>query len=204
MMMTERDLQIAEALSLRVQLMDLQQIASVWWSEDLNAAQRRLTTLVTAGLIDRTMANVCPRTIDCRLSWTAGDRTPDFEQVREQTRGRWQRPAQPTELFSASAVTLNLHGIERSHHTTIDERNRQMLLSDVFVASMTTRSMEASHWHIQSRCNMEESGQGRPDVLVTDTSGQPVRAISTVPRLVRRMEELHSYCVPRELPYELW
>lgn len=204
MMMTERDLQIAEALSLRVVLMDLQQIASVWWNEDHNAARRRLTTLVTARVIDRTMANVCPRPTDCRLSWVAGDRTPDFEQVREESKGRWQRPAQPTELFSASARTLNLHGTERSHHTTIDERNRQMLLSDVFVVSTTTRSMDASHWHIQSRRNMEESGQGRPDVLVTDVSGSPIRAISTVSGSRRRMEEVHSFCVERELPYEIW
>lgn len=204
MMLIERDLQIADVLACRVRVMEFRQIAAVWWDGNETATRRRLTALVNAGVIDRTVANVCPRGNRPRFTWSAGDRTPDIDSLREHTRRQWLKPTRPCELFSASKLTANLFGQDAAHFSAIDDRNRQLLLSDAFVNCTTTRSMEASHWHTSSTENMEESGQGRPDVLIAENANHPARAIATLSGSPRRLEELHSFCADQELPYELW
>ena len=204
MMLTERDLQIADALTIRVQLLDFRQLAMIWWERNETSARRRLATLVTAGVLERTIANASRTGSGCVLAWTPGDRTPDFRELGERLRGRWRMPAKPVELFSATPFTANLFGSDIGRFTSIEERNRQLRLSQAFVNCATTRRIEVPQWHLRSHGNREESGHGRPDVVISDSLGKSVHAIGMASTSCRRMEELHAFCVGQELPYELW
>ena len=204
MMLTDRDLQIVDVLTGRLGILDFEHLSEVWWNGDERSARRRLQTLVKGVVIEKRVVNVCPRRREPYLQWIVGDRMPDFEQVRAATRGRWEIPTQSVEVFSASAHTANLFGSDPDDVPDFYDRNRALLLGDAFTAWSTARSMKSSRWLSEIPGDMEESGHGRPDVLIADDRGNPFHAIGLVSGSTQRMEEVHSFCSSREVPYELW
>ena len=147
---TARDLDIVEALTCRVRLLSIDQIARIWWSRagSLRVIRRRLRRLAAAGLIHRTIANVHPPLDVSRplAQWKPGVDEPDSRQVASQAKNRWQSASTPRELFFATKLAANLYGSTAGALPELNHRDHDLLLGQVYAVYRTTRPEEAQWW----------------------------------------------------------
>src|SRR5690606_20827003 len=94
---TVRDEALLDALSRRVRLFSIEQIARRWWAatrEPVAAAGRRLRELERAGWITRlrVQARPVPVLLGPLVVWQPGRETPSFSKAARELRGRWTGP----------------------------------------------------------------------------------------------------------------
>ena len=103
---TERDLDIVETLTRRIRLLNIEQIARIWWPANggLRVIRRRLQRLIDGRLLDQAIVNAHPPLpVSSPLTvWKPGDNAPDPEAVSAEARIRWTEAAVPTDVYFAS------------------------------------------------------------------------------------------------------
>lgn len=207
-MWTPRDLDIVETLTRRVRLLSFAQLQRGWWSETTSprTVQDRLSRLVKAGLLQRTVANVRCLTVTRPLHvWRPGGKRPHAVRVSQQAHRRWPRTAAPTELFFATKLAANLFGSHAGRFPKLEHRDHDLLLGDVFVFYRRQRPTEAPLWNGEDTRPKAGFRVKDPDAFLLDANGKTVRVIESAGSYSpRQVESFHQHCVEHELAYELW
>ncbi|MHC4880386.1 MAG: hypothetical protein ACYTGL_28385 [Planctomycetota bacterium] len=208
-MWTPRDLDIVEALARRVRLLTDQQIQSIWWTEpcSLPVVRRRLWRLQSSGLIERTTINAQPvRTNIAPLAeWSPGATAPDPQSVSDLARCRWDSPAVPTRVYSASRLAANLFGSSATHFPRPEQFDHDLLLGQVYVEYCTGRPDVAGQWIGEDALPKAGFRIKDPDAFLYDEDGHVIRVIESAGRYSPlQIESFHNHCRQYSLPYELW
>jgi len=208
-MWTSRDLDIVETLTRRVRLLTEPQIQSIWWETPCSRAviRRRLWRLRTGGLLERTTINAQPvRTeIEPLAEWSPGLKSPDSQAVSESARSRWNRPAVPTRVYSASRLAASLYGSSATNFSRPEQFDHDLLLAQVYVEYRTRRTDLADRWLGEDALPKAGFRIKDPDAFVRDEDGHVARVIESVGRYSpRQIESFHNHCCRYSLPYELW
>ena len=205
---TERDLQIAEALTRRLRILSVDQVARIWWpgAGGQRVARRRLRKLAEAGLIERRVVNVgvIPQQTTPLVCWVPGDAEPNVREVANQAKARWGRGAVPQEVVSATRLAANLFGSSVAGLPPVHHRDHDLLLGEVYVIYHTTKPAEAACW-----CGHDGRSVARElprtDVLLIDAKLNVIRAVESAGRIgPREIVAFHERCFHAALPYELW
>ena len=206
---TERDLDIVETLTRRVRLLNIEQIARIWWPANggLRVIRRRLQRLIDGRLLHQAIVNAHPPVpVSSPLTvWKPGDDAPDPAVVSAEARNRWTEAAVPTDVYFASQLGANLFGSTAGRLPDFNHRDHDLLFGDVYAIYRTSRPDEAGLWVGEDALSKAGYRIKDPDAFLVNEYGQRLRVIESTGRYsVRQVESFHEYCVERDLPYELW
>ena len=207
---TPRDLEILEALTLKVRIFTLRQIASAWWNEgkhQLANARRRLTVLSSAGLLDRYVINAhplipLPRPVS---TWLPGDEHPDVQAISWKLQRRWTKPSQPTTTFVATKKSANLFASYAGTPPSVLQVSHDLHQSAVYLSYRRQDPELAQRWLGEDALTKAGYGVKDPDAYLLDDDGSPFRVVEFGGKYdARRVRDFHDHCEERSLAYELW
>ncbi|MBA3313066.1 MAG: hypothetical protein H0W30_19815 [Gemmatimonadaceae bacterium] len=207
--LTTRDHDICLALTQRVRLLTVPQVAAVWWPETTasRTVHRRLEHLARQGWLERHVVNARPLLPVTKplAAWAPGKREPDAERIAEATQSRWTLPAEPTEIVVATARTACLLGSTAKSLPPPEHRDHDLRLSAVYVHYRLKHPELASLWlgeHALSKAGFRVKD---PDAFLLDAHRRVLRVIESAGRYgPQQVESFHQHCVEFDLPYELW
>lgn len=212
MRISQRDQAILRALSRKIRLLSLEQIARRWWPESKQppvAARRRLRELVDAKwLVEiRSQARRLPPIEEPVATWRPDERPPDFAAVASRLQSRWQE--------STGAVRAYVLGPEADRHWGVSRQGRlkydfqathDLGVSQMYLALLDRRPALAERWIGEDELAPFRKHEKLPDAVVAS-------APDARPELVlefggaydaRRVEQFHEDCAAQALPYEIW
>jgi hypothetical protein len=207
--LTHRDLDVLETLTRRVRLLTVQQVAQLWWPEGncQRPARCRLERLSMANLIELHRVNAHPLLpVKAPLfAWQPGEVEPDFEQLAECCRDRWNKPEVPMTVCVAARLAANLLGSTARGVPKREFRNHDLRLASVYVAYRLQRPQLAALWIGEHALPKAGYRIKDPDAFLRQPNGDVVRVIESAGRYdAARVENFHEHCEANELPYELW
>jgi len=210
--LTRRDEEILQSLSVRVRLLTLKQIAGHWWCGNKRAtddARRRLAHLVTVGYLTRprVLAAPLPDLSHPILRWSPGQPEPDAGAIAWQLQSRWTQGPRLEFVYLATAAATRIFGgkargyLKQEFHATHDLGVSQMYLD------LRSRSPKlAETWIGEDILAPYRRRQKLPDaILATRPDAQPLVVLEFGGAYdKRRVQAFHNDCRDRGLPYELW
>lgn len=207
--LTSRDLALLDALTLRVRLLTLRQVTELWWptGENQRCARRRLESLAEAKLVEIHRVNAHPLlpVTSPLFTWQPGDAEPDCEQVAENCRVRWDKPALPMTVCVAAPLAANLLGSTARGVPHRDHRNHDLRLASVYAAYRMQRPKLATLWIGEHGLPKAGNRIKDPDAFLRHDNGQLLRVIESAGRYsAEQVQSFHDHCEAHELPYELW
>lgn len=206
--MQERDIQLLEALALRVRLFGQRQIAEAFRAGHMANTRRRLSQLVNAGFLLRSVVNAqpLPELLVPIVRWQPGQPEPDVQRVSHQLQSRWRfRALRPTVVYFPTATTIAQFGGRERPQTMLTH-----ITHDLGVAAIWLRFQEESRsagqlWIGEDVLAPHRVEQKLPDAALVDADNNPVLLIefggSYSPQRVR---DFHDDAAARHLPYQLW
>lgn len=212
--LTERDRDILDALTCRVRVLSLEQVARAWWpGASRSAAEERLSRLSAAGLVEARRFAARPETelVAPLATWQPGRSTPDFATVSYRAKSRWSEPPVMTACVIATERSGNRFGGRGGRFPRATERTHDLHLAQVYLRMRVLNPSRARTWLredlvAKSRSEDEETaaaGEKLPDAIVRD--GQHDTAIEFAGAYAReKLREFHLYCERTSLAYELW
>ncbi|MBC8356866.1 MAG: hypothetical protein H8E66_33255 [Planctomycetes bacterium] len=113
--MTKRDEELLETLTLKVHLFTLLQAATAWWGtgpQAIRNARERLGKLSTAGLVERSQVNLFPMLSlnTPEVSWTPGGSMPQFGPIAYRFQKRWDAAMRLETVYIATRKAANQFG----------------------------------------------------------------------------------------------
>lgn len=209
MMMTERDVNLLEALTIRVPLLTTVQIAERWWPcvRSLRVARGRLAELRKAGWVKRAIVNVQPVTCASSplVAWKPGTDAPDTIATAQRASSRWASPSQPTEVWFATEQAAYLIGSTARGLPPLEQRDHILRLAEVYFHYLQEQPELASLWtgrHALAKAGCEQKDV---DAQLRNDAGRVLRLIHVAGRWQsRQVEDFHEYCAQWHLSYELW
>jgi len=206
--LTSRDLTILEALSLRVRLVGLRQLADALWFGHIANTRRRLRRLVAAGLIrrDAAPARPLPEIVAPVCTWQPGTPEPDAGQVSFCLRSRWAYTAlRPTVVYLPTEKTMEHFG-GRLHHRQISTQvTHDLGVAAIWLWFQVNEPCLAAAWSGEDMFAQDRRGETLPDAAILGVDGEPITMIefggSYGPS---RIAEFHDDCAMRGLAYQIW
>ena len=207
--LTDRDLDLLDALTLRVRLLTLRQLTELWWPNGNNqrCARHRLECLEAARLVEIHRVNAHPLLPVARplFEWRPGDAEPDCEHVAACCRDRWNRPAVPMTVCVATSLAANLFGSTARGVPHRDHRNHDLRLASIYVAYRLQRPQLAALWIGEHGLAKAGHRIKDPDAFLRHDNGQVFRVIESAGRYGEaQVQSFHDHCEANDLPYELW
>lgn len=210
--LTPRDWEILDALSLRIRMLSLPQIARTWWTgavDPQSAARERLDRLVGRGWLLRTRALVqqlspiaAPQVV-----WSSGQWVPEFGPISWRLRQRWAGPASIVTVYRATSQTARRFGGQRRDHIA---RPFQMAhdigTAEMFLAVRRQRPELVRRWIDEDRLAPFRRGQKLPDAVIADSPSAPIELVLEFGAgySKQRLAAFHRDNEARGLPYEIW
>ena len=207
---TSRDLDILETLTLRIRFMNLNQIASIWWSSghyQLIGVRRRLRKLCKAGLLSRYSIAAHPvlELSDPVCEWEPGMPAPNCASIAYRLQARWTEPSVSLHAFAASPLTANLFASYSGKLPPPLMWTHDLHMAEVYRQYRLKRPEEAVLWKGEDAFKKAEHGTKNPDAFLIATDGSVARVIDFGGRYdTERVLDFHVHCADRELEYELW
>ena len=206
---TQRDYDIVHTLAIRLRLMTISQAAAIWWPRQSTQrhARRRMRHLVHARLLQRYIINAHPLLEPKQplVTWRPGEARPDCREVSERARSRWNSPAIPTEVYTASKQAANLFAADSHGLPALDHRDHDLLLADAYVAYRVQKPSEADRWIGEDFLPKAGFRIKDPDAFLIDDKGRPARVIESAGRYsTKQIASFHDHCKSLALSYELW
>ena len=210
MNLTERDREILIALTLKVRLLSLHQIARTWWKDSATGianTRKRIKQLEDAGYIARVTSHIHPELpLEAPLIvWRPGDPDPNFQAIAYQLKIRWNQAIQPTLIFIATQKAARVFGgfggkLHKPLQTTHD-----LHVGSIYLKLLQTDPEAAKAWISEEQFAPERRHQKLPDAVLQDASGAIVLVIEFAGSYdAKHVERVHVDSVKRALPYELW
>lgn len=208
--LSPRDNEILDALSRRIRVLSIPQIARVWFgntSDPHRQVRRRLITLEQAGLIKMQSVSARPElTLDRPLvTWTPGDPTPDHERIAYLLEARWREPAVLTNLVIATRGAGSARGGSGGRWPRRSEVSHDLTLAGLYLVWSVSPEARSGEWISEARLRQEGWGEADrlPDAMI-DIEGR--RRVIELGGLygAAKLQDFHWFCAERKLPYELW
>lgn len=208
---TGRDRELLQALTLKVRLFSLRQIAEHWFGQDVANARRRLRQLELAGLLQRVTlaARPTPPLFEPIVVWQPGNAAPDFGRAAWQIESRWHdRPVRHCATYIATAKTANAFGgkargeLKRPLQATHD-----LGVAAIWLRLRVVSPQLAAAWRGEDLLAHTRRGPGDklPDAFLVDVAGEVVSVIEFGGSYdAARVQAFHADCARRQLPYQLW
>jgi len=210
--LTLRDWEILDALSLRIRMLSLPQIARTWWTraaDPQNAARERLDRLVCHGWLRRTQALVqqlspfaAPQVV-----WSTGQWVPEFGPIAWRLRQRWARPASIVTVYRATSRTARrFAGRRRDHIARPFQMAHDLGTAEMFLAVRRQRPELVRRWIDEDRLAPFRRGQKLPDAAIADSPSAPIELVLEFGAgySKQRLAAFHRDNEARGLPYEIW
>lgn len=212
MILTRRDSDILQALTHRVRLLSLEQIARTWWRDTKHSegnAAKRLKELEEEDLLRRHVLHAHPELpLPCPLfAWTPGQPRPDYGALSYRCMSRWTEPFRPTPAFLATRRAANhFGGILRKPPKEVEE-NHDLHLAGMFLRVRASRPALLPHWLSEAkvkRSRPDAPGEKLPDALIRVAGGDPIAFEfgGAYPR--DKVQSFHEWCERKGHGYELW
>lgn len=200
---------LLETLTCRIRVLSLQQIQRGWLEtfgcprSSLNVIER----LVEAGLLQGDVWNLPPIPIGERpLSrWNPGDDRPDLKTIECTIQDRWDLPTSPVPVVAATQKTFRLFGSSGGGLPPANNRNHDLLLSEVYLRLRLASPVIADRWIGEDALPLAERGIKNPDAFLLSESGEIEYVIESAGRYdIEQLTSFHNHCVEEQLAYELW
>lgn len=207
--LTDRDIQIVQALTEKVRLFSQRQIAEHWWAGELPNARRRLRRLADQGLISRidVQARPIPDVASPLHTWEAGQPGPDFGAIAYQCQSRFRRQA--TRNLTAWIVTQRgaqlFGGMRRGELKHPTQATHDLGVAAVWLRLAAEAPSWAAAWRSEDLLAHTRVGQKLPDAFIVDASEQIICAVEFAGSYnAERIQAFHEDCLQRDLPYQIW
>lgn len=208
-LLDERDQELIEALTLKVRLFSLEQIARTWWRESrgLGPAARRLGTLAAAGWLRRDAVTASREHYLHRplFVWAPLEEEPHFGSLARLAAERFQGgPEEQRIVVRATEKAAALFGGHAGSLKTASIHH-DIQLAGLYLHLRDNRCADAEAWVSEATLAAERRGQILPDACLADENGTVTKAIEYLGRYTPdRLRRLHEDCSERAIPYELW
>lgn len=207
--MTERDEAILDTLTRRVRVLSVAQVASTWWSGSpgIAAAKSRLRVLEGQGwlLLVGLLARPLPSLETPVVTWSPGDREPDFGAVSYRLRSRWNQPACRILAVVATDQAGSRHAGKGGRVPRASEATHDLCLSAVYLRMLEMNPKRARRWI--SEAMLYERGEGRdsrlPDAAIVTRAGTTAIEFGGA-YAPAKVADFHGFCADRGWEYELW
>jgi hypothetical protein len=209
--LSAREAEILDALTLRVRVLSIDQLARTWWSGSPHQtahARRAVRALERDGLVRRSMLVAHPELLLTKpvISWSPGDMPPQLSAASRALKARWSQPPQLTTVVLATPAAANFFGGFARTDPKRAEQTHDLHVSTMFLHWMRlhpglVHDWVSEAWIHQSR--PDSAGERLPDAMVrrgTDHRVMEFGGAYGTPKL----EEFHAFCARRRLPYEIW
>lgn len=209
-MLTPRDLSILDALTLRVRVLSVAQIARGWWLESTHseaAAGGRMKRLEGEGLVIRfTLVSHPELALAAPLAhWRPGDAPPEFGALSHRLKSRWTLPPVPLAAVIATREAGLRFGVKGGRFPKPTEQSHDLHFSAVFLRKRDEEPDCVPRWRFETALLAErfagEPGE-LPDAVIEGDPPLAVEFGGAYPR--ERLEGFHRHCAERALPYEIW
>lgn len=206
-LLTHRDDEILDALTLRVRCLTLSQLAETWWRGSEPNARRRLRRLEADGLLERMRVNVHPLIAfsEPECAWHPRTPGPDFGAIAYRLQSRWRDAPTPTTIYIATKRAANQFGGfgGRLRHRT--QVTHDLHLAGVFLHHRERAPDVVPRWLGEETYREDREGEKLPDAMIVDANGEPELVIEFGGSYdAARVQDFHEDCETRGLPYELW
>lgn len=208
-MLTERDRAILEALTVKVRLFSLDQVAGAWWDRTATGAanaRRRLARLRQMGLVEPWRVNAHPLlSLDSPVaSWSPGDPVPDPWQVAYRLQSRWQEAPKQTAVWVASKRAINQFGGAGRRLMHPLQATHDLHVSGIYLRLLASNRELAEAWVGEDELGHNRGGKLH-DAVIQDPEGETRLVIEfggSYP--AERVERVHEHCLREMVPYQLW
>jgi hypothetical protein len=214
--LTRRDLEILDALTKRVRVLSIPQIARTWWAEaadPLRVANNRLRALQAEGLIHVERLPAHPE-LDLQapaVTWSPGDAAPDFAALAHRLQSRWKHHPVLTACVSASKLAANRFGGYGGRPPRAVERTHDLHMGQVYLLYRARNPELLLHWVFEEQVKSERKrerrepifGEKLPDAFLRSAAG--VRVVEFGGAYSKdKLTAFHRYCIDHSFPYEIW
>jgi len=211
LIITNRDDEILDALSLRVRLLSLGQIAAMWWSDTPTGqrnARKRMRKLGAAGVLRslRVLARPLPPLELPVATWRPRKPAPCFGAVAWRLQSRWSEQPCLTTVYIATRSCANFYGGRRRGELTHEfQATHDLAVAELYLALKKKTPQKAELWYGEDVLRRQFRTK-QPDAVIADSP-------TTKPRLVvefggaydaPRIAGFHRHCKTMKLPYEIW
>ncbi len=213
MTLTDRDAEILDALTLRVRVLSIPQIARTWWpdaAEPERAARTRLKALETEGLVHRFSLLAHPEIELTQpvFAWnmiyvpTQKSFASEFSGISWRLRCRWSESPHAIPAVIASTRAANLFSGHGGRYPRAAEHTHDLHLSQVFLRKR--ESIRPQFWISEERLRTEMRDTGfLPDAMIRLPEHSVIIEFGGA-YSKSKIERFHRFCVEGNLPYELW
>lgn len=209
--LTERDIQILEALTLRIRAFSTDQLGRTWWSSTAapgQNARKRMLQLAEIGLAEGYHILAHPELVlDApACSWQPGLPTPDFGALSYRVQSRWTESPVQTAVFGATRKAGNKFGGGGGRRPKAVETTHDLHMSQVFLYYQKHHPERARNWQSEfeiDRRRTKKHGQKLPDAMIISEDEKHVVDFGGA-YSKKKLESLHLWCERNQLSYEIW
>lgn len=203
-----RDLALLEALALRVRLIGQRQAADAFWHGHCANTRRRLSQLVSNGMLKKGVVNTqpLPEIIEPVVRWQPGQPAPDVGHVAYQVQHRWKfRALRPTVVYFPTVKTITQFGGSERSQTKLTQITHDLGVTAVWLRYANQDNDTTAMWIGEDILAPTRIREKLPDAALVDQQGEPKLLIefggSYGPE---RITDFHDDAAARDLPYHLW
>ncbi|RIK67132.1 MAG: hypothetical protein DCC65_07895 [Planctomycetota bacterium] len=205
-----RDRDILDALTLRVRVLSIPQIARIWFgtvTEPTRQATRRIEALAQAGLVEQASVPVRPELALERplVKWSPGKTEPVFERLATILDARWRGPAKLMRLVIASRKAGHARGGSGGRWPRRSEVSHDVTLAGLYLAWRYGARESGAEWISEARLRQEGFGDRHrlPDAMIRAAADRRVIELGGAYGAAK-LRDFHRFCAEQGLPYELW
>ncbi len=202
-----RDLELLEALALRVRVVGQRQIAEALWGSHLANARRRLSRLTQEGLLSKqaVLARPLPELFEPVVRWQPGQQAPHSESIAFQLQSRWKyRCLRSTVVYFPTAQTITWFGGHQKAQP-VSQITHDLGVTAVWLRFHLCSPALADRWTGEGVLAASRIGQKLPDAALLDNNGEPEILIEFGGAYAAsRVAEFHNDAAARGLPYQIW
>ena len=206
MELTERDREILLALTQKVRLLSLEQIARTWWPSALPATARNRLAALPA-LLHRLTLNAHPElTLPGPLfTWRPGEADPPCGALSYRLKKRWNQAVRPTTVYIATEKAARYFGGYGGKLRRPLQATHDLHVAQIYLRLWQADPGLAALWVSEERFAPERRREKLPDAVLRDAAGNLILVIEFGGAYdAKHVERVHLDCVARSLPYELW
>lgn len=205
-----RDRQLLETLTLRIRLVSVAQAARSFWGHTTapeDNARRRIAALREAGYVSQLTILSHPE-LELAvpvLTWQPGVPPPDFGTIAYHLKSRWTERPNPTSVVIATTASANWLGGWGGRHPRPSEGTHDLHVAAVFLRMLRDAPARARLWQSEAQllASRRRRGGRLPDAMIVGPREKIVIEFGGA-YSKRKLAEFHNHCATRRLPYEVW
>lgn len=209
--LSPRDNEILDALTIRVRLFSVAQVARTWWSETADPeanARERLKLLDRAGLIHRfTLMSRPELPLEAPVVvWEPGQEAPDLGAASYTLQSRFCAALEKTPCVIATARTAAKFGGHGGRFPKNAEQTHDVHVAAMFLRYRSLKPDLMKYWiseEVIKRTRPKIKGEKLPDAMIrTEDYERVIEFGGEYDK--EKLLAFHDYCAGRALPYEIW